>query len=347
MHNTLKTTLTPFLACPSCKGSLTCDVAQEASDLPWPEIVEGQLTCETCRKTYPITRGIPRLLPTQQIQRAVQNTVDGFGYEWETFNDQIQDGHMSDRQNFFDFIHPFTDDFFKGKLVLDAGCGMGRFLRLGAEFGSREIIGMDLSSAVEAAYRNTRHLPNAHVVQGDILEPPFRPGFDYIFSIGVLQFLSSPQGGFQQLTELLTPGGQISIWVYSKEGNEAVMRILTPIREHFTSRLPKPVLYAISYILGTIQFLILRGIYKPANEWKSLKWLSSVLPKNEYLYYNSQLSLHALVSVVFDHLVPQLVVYLSKAEVVDWFDQAKLTSVQISSRNAMSWRAHGVKASIA
>lgn len=281
-------------------------------------------------------------MPARLLQSDVQNTVEGFGFEWETFNNQIQDGHMSDRQNFFDFIHPFTDEFFKEKLVLDAGCGMGRFLKLGAEFGSREIIGMDLSSAVEAAYRNTHHLPNAHVVQGDILFPPFKPGFDYVFSIGVLQFLSNPQGGFQQLTKLLKRGGQISIWVYSKEGNEAVTRILSPIRERVTSRLPKPILYVLSYLLGTIQFLVLRGLYIPANEWEPLKWLSSILPKNEYLYYNSKLSLHALVSVVFDHLVPQLVVYLSRDEVIGWFEKEHLISVQISSRNNMSWRAHGV-----
>jgi len=289
--------------------------------------MEGQLTCQKCQRVYPITRGIPRLLPIHQLQIEVQRTVDGFGYEWEMFNDQIQDGHMSDRKNLFDFIYPFTDEFFKEKAVLDAGCGMGRFLKLGAEFGSREIIGMDLSSAVDAAYRNTRRLPNAHVVQGDILVPPFKAEFDYIFSIGVLQFLSNPQGGFQSLTKLLKCGGQISVWVYSKEGNDAVIRILSPIRKHITR---------------TIQFLILRCVYKPANELKSLKWLTSILPKNEYLYYNSQLSYHALVSVVFDHLVPQLVVYLSKEEIIAWFETEKLTSIQISSRNNMSWRAHGV-----
>jgi SAM-dependent methyltransferase len=276
------------------------------------------------------------------LQIEVQKTVDGFGYEWETFNDKIQSGHMNDKQNFFDFIHPLTDDFFKDKLILDAGCGMGRFLKLGAEFASREVIGMDLSSAVEAAYRNTRHIPNAHVVQGDILFPPFKAGFDYIFSIGVLQFLSNPQGGFHQLKKLLKRGGQISIWVYSKEGNEFVIRILSPIRTHITSHLPKSILYAVSYILGMIQFLILRCIYKPINEWKPLEWLSPALPKNEYLYYNAQLSLHALVSVVFDHLVPQLVIYLSKQEVLTWFENEGLSSVQISSRNNMSWRAHGV-----
>jgi SAM-dependent methyltransferase/uncharacterized protein YbaR (Trm112 family) len=338
----LKITLFHFLGCPVCKGDLECEILQESPDLPWREIMEGQLTCIHCDKKYPVLGGIPRLLPDTQMTVDVQRTVDGFGYEWQTFNDQIQDGYMSDRKNFFDFIHPVTEDFFKGKIILDAGCGMGRFLKLGAEFGSREIIGMDLSQSVESAYRNTRHLSNAHVVQGDILFPPFKRCFDYIFSIGVLQFLSDPQGGFQELIKLLMPGGQISIWVYSKEGNEAVIQILSPLRKHVTSRLPKPVLYGFSYFLGTIQFLILRGIYKPANEWKAFKWLASILPKNEYLYYNSQLSLHGLVSVVFDHLVPQLVVYLSEEEVKSWFEKERLTSVQISSRNNMSWRAHGI-----
>ena len=272
----------------------------------------------------------------------VQKTVDGFGYEWQTFNEQIRDGYMSDRKNFLDFIYPVTEEFFKGKVVLDAGCGMGRFVKLAASFGCQEIIGMDLSRSVEAAFRNTRHIPNAHIVQGDILFPPFRRWFDYVFSIGVLQFLADPQRGFQELTKLLQRGGQISIWVYSREGNDAIIRYVTPIRKWVASRLPRPVLYGFSYLLGTIQFLILQLVYKPANEWKPLKWLSSILPKNEYLYYNSQLSLHALVSVVFDHLVPQLVVYLSKDEVLEWFEQENLDAVQISSRNNMSWRAHGI-----
>jgi SAM-dependent methyltransferase len=276
------------------------------------------------------------------VAAEVQDTVDGFGYEWQTFNEQIQNGYMSDRKNFLDFIYPVNEEFFQGKVVLDAGCGMGRFLKLGASFGCREIIGMDLSQSVEAAYRNTRHIPNAHVVQGDILSPPFKKCFDYIFSIGVLQFLAHPQRGFQELTKLLERGGQISIWVYSREGNEAIIRYVTPIRKLTARLLPRPVLYGFSYILGTIQFLVLRLVYKPANEWKFLTWLSTILPKNEYLYYNSQLSLHALVSVVFDHLVPQLVVYLSKDEVLEWFEKENLASIHISSRNNMSWRAHGI-----
>jgi SAM-dependent methyltransferase len=84
----------------------------------------------------------------------------------------------------------------EGKLVLDAGCGLSQPLKWGAVFGSAEIIGVDLSHAVDAAYRNARALPNAHVVQADISAVPFVEQFDYILSVGVLHHMQSPQEGF-------------------------------------------------------------------------------------------------------------------------------------------------------
>jgi len=304
----MKEKLLEYLACPLCRGTLRCEITQISADFPWKEILDGSLHCRQCQKAYPIRAGIPRLIPDQQVEE-VQKTVDGFGYEWNKFNRQIADTYMSQQQNFYDFIHPVTAGFFEGKRVLDAGCGMGRFLKLGAEFGSTEIIGVDLSATVDAAYGNTCRLPNAHVVQGDILRLPFKTCFDYIFSVGVLQFLPEPRRGFQELT-----------------------------------RLPHSFLYLISCMLGAVLFAGLNIVYRPANEWKILKKIGPRLPKNEYLYYTARLSYHEITSVIFDHLVPQLVVYLSKAELIDWFEKEQLHQIEISSRNNMSWRAHGVVA---
>ncbi len=176
--------LIDYLACPVCKGPLRCVVYQEDKGLPWSEILEGCLTCEICGQEYQIHNGIPRML-TGQLPDEVKKTVGGFAWEWQTFNDQIKGTYMTDKAHFLDFIYPTTEDFFEGKFVLDAGCGMGRFLSLGADFGSRDVIGVDLSNSVEAAYHNTRTLSNAHVVQADILALPFVKQFDYIFSVGV------------------------------------------------------------------------------------------------------------------------------------------------------------------
>jgi hypothetical protein len=100
-------------------------------------------------------------------------------------------------------------------------------------------------------------------------------------------------------------------------------------------------LYWISQALGTLVHLVARLIYKPANE--SRLALGRLLPYNDYLYYNSQLTRGSMVSVVFDHLVPPRVTYLDREELRTWFEAAGLAEVEIGSRNEMSWRAHGTR----
>ena len=251
---------------------------------------------------------------------------------------------MTDKVHFLDFIHPITENFFDGKFVLDAGCGMGRFLKLGAEFGSNEIIGIDLSQSVEAAYQNTRHLPNAHVVQANIFALPFTSMFDYIFSIGVLHHLDDPGKGFSQLVKLLKKNGRISVWVYSMENNQWVVA-LSPIRKHITSHLPKTVLLGISHFIGIFLYLLLQLVYKPANETNLGRKIKHLLPYNDYFYYSSRLGYLSLVSVVFDHLVPQLSAYISREELADWFKRENLDPVFITPRNNMSWRGLGMRTS--
>ena len=337
----MKLKLKEFLVCPECKGGLNCSVNREDHSFPWVEIIEGRLTCRSCNRTYPIQRGIPRMVVTP-LSAEVRNTVEGFGFEWLKFNEQIQKDYMVDRTHFLDFIDPITEDFFDGKMVLDAGCGMGRFLKLGAEFGSREIIGIDLSQSVEAAYQNTRHLANAHVVQCNIFALPLTAIFDYIFSIGVLHHLEHPQAGFSQLVKLLNKNGSISVWVYSQENNGWVAA-LTPLRINITSRLPKPVLLGLSHFIGTFLYLLLQLIYRPVNETKRAHETKHLLPYNDYLYYSSRLGYLALVSVVFDHLVPRLAAYISRDELSDWFKRENLESILITPRNNMSWRGLGTR----
>ena len=273
--------------------------------------------------------------------RLSRQQYQGFGWEWLTFDSQIQDTYMTGENNFLDFIYPVTEVDFADRLILDAGCGMGRFLKLGAEFGSREIIGIDLSDSVEAAYQNTRLLPNAHVIQADIYALPFVSQFDYIFSVGVLHHLHDPQQGFACLAKLLKDGGRLSAWVYGKENNGWVIRFLSPLRLHITSRLPRPILHGISHILGVFLYGCIKLIYQPVNE-RGLRW-RHWLPYNDYLYYSARLSYKSLVSVIFDHLVPQLSTYIARDEFVNWFQVENLVNVIITPRNNMSWRGLGTR----
>src|SRR6516165_5871740 len=105
-----------------------------------------------------------------------------------------------------------------GKVVLDAGCGMGRYLRIAAESNVRLLVGLDLSGAVRGARDLTRDLTRVAVVRGDLLSPPFTPGsFDEIYALGSIDHTPDPRATFLRLAQLLKPGGRLVIWVYSSE----------------------------------------------------------------------------------------------------------------------------------
>jgi len=55
----MKKEIVKILCCPTCKGELGLDVKKEEKG----EIITGTFTCSHCRCTYPITDGIPDLLP--------------------------------------------------------------------------------------------------------------------------------------------------------------------------------------------------------------------------------------------------------------------------------------------
>ncbi len=57
----MKKDLMDILACPVCKGELELRVESEEEE----EVLEGSLLCAKCDESYPITGGIPNLLPPQ------------------------------------------------------------------------------------------------------------------------------------------------------------------------------------------------------------------------------------------------------------------------------------------
>ena len=57
----MKRELMEILACPLCRGQLELEIVKEKGG----EILAGHLTCVTCQQSYPISDGIPDLLPPE------------------------------------------------------------------------------------------------------------------------------------------------------------------------------------------------------------------------------------------------------------------------------------------
>jgi SAM-dependent methyltransferase/uncharacterized protein YbaR (Trm112 family) len=316
-----------FLACPACRGEL----ALQSQAVEGAEVITGALRCDACAVDYPIVRGVPRF--AGQLGAVEAETAAAFGYEWTRYRELA----VRYRQQFLDWIRPVEPAFLAGRNVLEGGCGKGRHTAVVAELGARAVVAMDLSDAVDAAFDNTRHFENVHVVQGDLNFPPVRQVFDYAFSIGVLHHTPDPERGFRALVARLRAGGSISAWVYGREGNGWIVHLVTPVRTHVTARMPHRLLDALSGALTVPLFLATRLVYGPARG----SALGRLLPYAPYLSYIAPFPFREQRSIVFDHLVAPVAFYIRHGDFADWFERAGLESVRIEHHNANSWRGFG------
>jgi len=335
----LKLRLLDDLVCSLCQSELDLQREEERPD---GEVVTGTLVCRGCGYGYPIVRGVPRMIPGQ-LAEDKQETAAAFGWQWQEFTEM----HDEYRAQFLDWIAPIEPDFFRDKVVLDAGCGIGRHAYWASQFGAREVIGIDLSAAVETAYRDIGHLPNVHIVQADIFQLPFRRDarapFDFIYSIGVLHHTPDPAGSFQALTHCLKPGGTIHAWVYGHENNGIIHYAIDPARKLLTARLPHRVLYYLSYAPAVVMQSLLKGVYKPVNERATLRRFRKYLYYNSYFYHLSAFNFRQNHTIVYDHLVAPTAFYIKRDDFERWFTHAGLESIELSWRNQNSWRGRGIK----
>ncbi len=362
----MKPSLIKLIACPHCKGKLKAQSFLNEDS----EIIDGILTCK-CKRWYPIANGIPRIVPDnlrnhifpafgayfekyrgklppeKTMQQAAKKsftekqvkTIKGFGYEWTHFTKM----HPEYEKQFLDWVKPLKPEFFKNKLVLDAGCGTGRHTAISAKFGA-ETIGIDLSQSVEVAYKVTRNIPKAHIIQADIYNLPFKENtFDFIYCIGVLHHLPEPEKGFQSLVRTAKKNGLIHSWVYGREGN-TLLTIMDPIRKHIISKLPLWTINMLAYIITLFSYPAAKIIYGPLNRGKTTKILAqNLLPQNAFFHYLSQFNFNINHSIVFDQLLAPIAYYYTKEEFESWFIQAQLKDISITWRNRNSWRGFGVK----
>jgi uncharacterized protein YbaR (Trm112 family) len=137
----MKEKLLELLACPRCGGDISLVHTGESAG---KEILEGTLSCVKCEREYKIVRGIPRFAPSGEIEDEKAHTANSFGWQWQKFTQE----DTKYAEQLLGWLQPVRPEFFEGKVVLEGGCGKGRHTVLAADWGAKEVVGLDLSGAV-------------------------------------------------------------------------------------------------------------------------------------------------------------------------------------------------------
>lgn len=257
----MKARLLGLLVCPHCYNRMEPYALQMEDG----EIKDGIMKCLECDQCYPIVNFIPRLLPSSlyrdtefidqyqdrlgqlgittrspqcsqdSLARLKADTIKRFGFEWLEYGRFGWDDpvfNIEREEKVFRKKSLLDPQDLQGKLVLDAGCGNGRYSYWAAQYGA-EVVGVDLGYGVESAYTNTKNNKDIHIIQGDIFNLPFpEETFDVIFSIGVLMHTGDARLALMSLTKHLKMEGVMSFHLYHKgnpiyEFNDFILRKIT------------------------------------------------------------------------------------------------------------------------
>lgn len=110
-------------------------------------------------------------------------------------------------------------DTLAGQVVLDAGCGVGRYAEIVAPHAGF-LICVDLSDAVFhcASLLVRQGFQNVVCVRADLAALPILDGVvDTAFSIGVIHHTAEPPAVAARIFRALKPGGLFSAWLYAEQ----------------------------------------------------------------------------------------------------------------------------------
>ncbi|MCA9218626.1 MAG: class I SAM-dependent methyltransferase, partial [Planctomycetales bacterium] len=321
-------TKTVMLVCPHCQSPLR-DIESDSQPSGVAVATAEQVCTLTCDQghSFPVVREIPRFVPES-------NYADCFGFQWtkhaKTQHDQFSGVSISEERFFNETKWPRD---LHGELILEVGCGSGRFTTHALSTGA-DVYSVDLSNAVEINHEINGAHPRLHLCQADILSLPFREqSFDRAFCIGVLQHTPDPESSFHAIAQCVRSGGSLVVDVYDKR--EGLLSIVEPLFRTYlwirplTKNMRPEALYNLVNSYVNFMWPIGRAIGAiPVVGRKLNKMLLIHDYRRRFELSEDQLREWAVLDA-FDNLSPQYDQRQTLSTVRRWFDEAGFRDVEV------------------
>jgi 2-polyprenyl-3-methyl-5-hydroxy-6-metoxy-1,4-benzoquinol methylase/uncharacterized membrane protein YbhN (UPF0104 family) len=264
------------------------------------------------------------------INRAVDGkTIADFGEQWTHYTDNS--GYYGSAELLSDFCEPLLAfDRLSGMTVADIGSGTGRIVNMLLDAGAAHVTAIEPSDAFAALAANTlSRADQVHLVRGEGTAIPQDRRFDLVISLGVLHHVVDPSSIVQASSAALKPGGQMFVWLYGREGNEAYLAIFGPLRA-ITKRLPHRLLAGLCHALDPVAMgyaAISRAMPLPMRDYMQAVY-AKLAPDKRRL-------------VIYDQLNPTYAKYYREAEARRLLEDNGFVNVRTHHRHGYSWSVIG------
>lgn len=237
-------------------------------------------------RTFGVTGGYFPELPCPPVdEKTLEARVSGlFSDVWIGMTDDIyfeESFRFTKERLEKNNVDPET--LFGGKVVVDAGCGSGKFSTAIARFGAAKVIGVDIGEqGLEFARAQARRVPYGDRLDyrhGSLLAMPLADAsVDMVWSNGVVHHTVDYEGCLGEFARVLKPGGTLFLYVNGRFGLfELMLDTLRLGMEKVPRALYQHFLQLLGINSGRI-YWIMDCCYAPY-EWKSRAEVEALLVK--------------------------------------------------------------------
>lgn len=265
-------------------------------------------------------------------------TVDSFGEEWEKFSTFSEEEIKEIGNDYFDIV---PKNVFENAVVLDVGCGSGRWSKFLTE-KVQWIEAIDPSSAVISAYQTLSQHKNIRVTQASTEGIPFQDeSFDLVISLGVLHHIPNTQQALNRVVDKVKKGGACLIYLYYNLDNRGLLFKalfwISHVLRIIINKLP-------SKIKKFICDFIAIGVYWPLSRMAGV--IKNLLKSDFYklipLSYYYDKSLNILRNDALDRFGTPLEQRFSRNQISDMMAKAGLENIAFSDKEPF-WHAIGYR----